>query len=407
MKYSKYLPSRVGNVKWNMVVPVVISLIFLMILWQQLVRRSSPDSSLLMRSIPQSYYVPTVARDLRFPPARSRAFRCSDAQRVGQAATWRALLDSQEVSVNCADSVYLGFVREFLQEQAPVLINVGANKGYGIMQWLIAFDGSFGFSLKDAYTMYESRFKGQPRLCGVCQDCEEVPRSLSLLSHSGVNSTATLIRKPVIYAFEPAVNNSLVLKALKDMIQYPSVEIIRAAASNVTGKMYFTNCAAGQETCRLVAGAGKGTTVIDATTIDRFLQTRNIQKVDILKIDAEGYDPLVLQGAQSALALHKIRVLEFEYHEIEQWGAWRRGSSSLEEVTAWLDDLGYDCYLESAMNKVTKTGATLQFDLVRLTGCWDSRLEIRKWSNVACVLREELEMSMMFFKASRWLDLYI
>lgn len=47
-----------------------------------------------------------------------------------------------------------------------------------------------------------------------------------------------------------------------------------------------------------------------------------------------------------------------------------------------------------------------QFDLVRLTGCWDPRLEIRMWSNVACVLREELEISMMFFKASRWLEVY-
>lgn len=116
------------------------------------------------------------------------------------------------------------------------------------------------------------------------------------------------------------------------------------------------------------------------------------------------FDPLVLQGARRTLSLRKVRVLEFEYHEINHWSSWGAESSSLEEVTAWLDGMGYDCYLQSSAKGKTESGdPKTESGLVRLTGCWDPRLEVRLWSNVACVLRDELELSMMFFKASRWL----
>lgn len=287
-------PARLGSlIKWNSIVPFLVSLILMGILWRQMVHWSSPNSPWLSRSVPQSVYATTEALfsggSSVFPPTRSRAFHCSDAQRFGQAAAWRALFDEKKVLVSCADSIYMGFVREFLQTQSPVLVNVGANKGYGIMHWLLAFDSTFEFSLKDVYNMYEERFPGLPRLCGVCRDCEEAPgRSTSLASNSDTDMTPTLSRKPVIYAFEPAINNSMVLSALEEMIQYPTLEVIHAAASNVTGKLYFTGCAAGQETCHLVMRPMKDALEIDVTTIDEFLRMRKIPKVDILKIDAEG-----------------------------------------------------------------------------------------------------------------------
>jgi FkbM family methyltransferase len=220
-----------------------------------------------------------------------RAFQCSDAQRNGQAAAWRPLVDSREVLLNCADSVYLNFVKEASHGGDLTLLNVGANKGYGLVQWLIEFDSTFNVTLEQVHSKYEELFPGVPRLCGVCQDCRETAHTVPLLpsvSGSLARDAVPTNSKPTIFAFEPAENNRLILEALSDLIQYPKLEVVQAAASNVSGEMYFTPCTPGQETCRLLTAYMEGAKTIQVTTVDKFLKERGVQHVDILKIDAEG-----------------------------------------------------------------------------------------------------------------------
>ena len=51
---------------------------------------------------------------------------------------------------------------------------------------------------------------------------------------------------------------------------------------------------------------------VRATTIDDFFVAHNLSRVDHLKIDAEGWDPLVLQGARRVLQAARVRLVEFE-----------------------------------------------------------------------------------------------
>jgi hypothetical protein len=122
-----------------------------------------------------------------------------------------------------------------------VLLNVGANKGYGLVQWLIELNSTFNVTFEEVHNKYEELFPGVPRLCGVCQDCRETPHTVPLLpSVSGSlarsEDAMPTSSKPTIFAFEPAENNRLVLEALSDLIQYPKLEVVQAAASNVSGK---------------------------------------------------------------------------------------------------------------------------------------------------------------------------
>ena len=56
--------------------------------------------------------------------------------------------------------------------------------------------------------------------------------------------------------------------------------------------------------------------VVEQITLDAFLKKQKITKVDLLKIDVEGYELAVLQGAKLLLANQKIDLIQFEFNEM-------------------------------------------------------------------------------------------
>lgn len=97
-------------------------------------------------------------------------------------------------------------------------------------------------------------------------------------------------------------------------------------------------------------------------------------KVDVLMIDTEGHDDLVIRGAKHLLKHGAIRAVIFEYHYLGLWNETR-----LEITIRDLDLYGYDCYFEG------------QNKLWYITGtCWNSLYEFHQWSNVICILRNDV-----------------
>lgn len=79
--------------------------------------------------------------------------------------------------------------------------------------------------------------------------------------------------------------------------------------------------------CRLVLqiqaksdSAAATTTTVPLTTVDAMLDSLQLQRLFLLKIDTEGFDPLVLQGARRSLAEHKVDLVLFEYNSGGVWG---------------------------------------------------------------------------------------
>eukprot|EP00967_Tisochrysis_lutea_P115253 scaffold184508_cov41-Tisochrysis_lutea.AAC.1 len=157
---------------------------------------------------------------------------------------------------------------------------------------------------------------------------------------------------------------------------------------------------------------------VPVTTLDVLFQQQRLTHVDSLVIDTEGYDPLVLEGTISSLKSHVVRVLEFEYHGIGYWS--KRGGHTLEATVRWLDHLGYDCFYKTnprrmrhdvsrrghllaqkylnpeGKNLIHQISGSLIKSLVPLTlngVCWRTHFEMRKWSNVACIVRGGWERS--------------
>jgi len=88
-----------------------------------------------------------------------------------------------------------------------------------------------------------------------------------------------------------------------------------SSLNSQTGQALFKKCNAGNEVCSLdISGVAPVWQIyVNITTLDDFANQNNLSKIDILKIDTEGYDPLVFRGAKQLLKEHRIRLLIFEH----------------------------------------------------------------------------------------------
>lgn len=123
----------------------------------------------------------------------------------------------------------------------------------------------------------------------------------------------------------------------------PRIEIVAAAVGDRSGRTtLYEEPAAGEESSlvRREAPLNAITRDVALTTLDEELPRRGVSRVDLLKIDAEGYDLHVLRGAQRSLAAHAIAVIQFEYNR-----AWMFEHSTLGEALALLTRHGYEVSL--------------------------------------------------------------
>jgi FkbM family methyltransferase len=56
---------------------------------------------------------------------------------------------------------------------------------------------------------------------------------------------------------------------------------------------------------------------VSASTLDSFCISAGVNRIDVLKIDTEGHDIDVLQGAERLLSEHRIRFVYFEFNDIQ------------------------------------------------------------------------------------------
>jgi FkbM family methyltransferase len=117
------------------------------------------------------------------------------------------------------------------------------------------------------------------------------------------------------------------------------LRIVEAAVGDVPGALELHEEPDAGETTSLVAGHSGSdaiTRTVAVVTIDAEL---GADRLDLLKIDTEGYDLHVLRGARRALAEHRIAVVQFEYNR-----PWARAGSTLAAAYELLQGLGYEVF---------------------------------------------------------------
>lgn len=140
--------------------------------------------------------------------------------------------------------------------------------------------------------------------------------------------------------FEPSLSAAEILR--QRFSGHPEVELVTAAAGSAPGAMRFFEEGDAGETSSLVEGfsAEASTREVRVTTVDAEVEQRGWPSVDFLKIDAEGYDFRVLEGARRLFEKGKVSYGQFEYN-----GPWRLSGSTLTCAIRWLKALGYECFV--------------------------------------------------------------
>ncbi len=121
------------------------------------------------------------------------------------------------------------------------------------------------------------------------------------------------------------------------------IRVIDAAAGDAPGMMSFHEEDDAGRGSTLVPGFGAtgGTTrSVVVTTIDRVLAEQGWEKVDMLKIDAEGFDARVVRGARGVLDRAAAGVVQFEYNR-----AWQLAGETLYGTMRFFEERGYRVYL--------------------------------------------------------------
>jgi len=144
--------------------------------------------------------------------------------------------------------------------------------------------------------------------------------------------------------FEPSAGAQTILQ--ERFAADSRLEIVAAALSDTVGTARFYEEPNAGETSSLVAQHSQAQAQsrwVPVTTLDRAIAKRDWERVDFLKIDAEGYDFHVLRGAQELLQQQRIGSLQFEYN-----APWALVGSTLGAALRFLHDFGYTSFLLKA-----------------------------------------------------------
>ena len=253
-----------------------------------------------------------------------------------------------------------------------VMLNVGANKGFNLAEWMQRYT-SADISNKQWHQLMMR--KAEPpcalQCCGVCLVCHR--RRIKQV-------TSATLR---MHAFELQPSNEQLLRQLVRLTGAP-VEVHAQAVSNQSGIVYTRDSGQpGYESVSAMRRPGRNPGRLIArnvTTIDSFLAARGISKVGLVSIDTEGWDAFVMRGMEQSLKARRIDALEFEYTR-----AWKPhwGEHALKLHLSWMDHVGYTCFWQGNRGALAQANG----------GCWQDAYHERishRWSNLVCTARPDL-----------------
>lgn len=159
-----------------------------------------------------------------------------------------------------------------------------------------------------------------------------------------------LFPSATIHCFEP--DPGLIPELRKSVGEDPGIHLHELALSDQEGKSLF-HVNSAPATNSLLATDSRAGAYFDAslyetkqqvevhtTTVDAFCQARNLPAVDILKLDVQGAEYAVLEGAKGLLAQGKISLIFTEIIMIPTY----QGQRKFHDYLGFFDQFGYDLF---------------------------------------------------------------
>ena len=137
-----------------------------------------------------------------------------------------------------------------------------------------------------------------------------------------------------VFAIEPSPYAADRLSRTISANVIPQVRIERCGLGRRQGEVVLYDAAVGNHTPTMLGDPGCHGLVVPVRTLDDCVREWSIDRIDLMKIDVEGYEPEVFAGAARTLADGKIRAILCEFNA--HWLA-RAGTSSREVYRGLLD----------------------------------------------------------------------
>jgi FkbM family methyltransferase len=158
-----------------------------------------------------------------------------------------------------------------------------------------------------------------------------------------------------IFAFEPTPNTFVRLQQNIQLNRLTNIQPFNIGLSNQKATMDLHISRDGHDAWNsfVITEFLKGTVTIkvNVDTLDSFLDTNAIRKVDLIKIDVEGWEKFVLQGANKLLQREDSPVFLIEFTETNTYAA----GYSPGEIYDFMTDSGYKWYsYNSQKNKLIR-----------------------------------------------------
>jgi len=108
---------------------------------------------------------------------------------------------------------------------------------------------------------------------------------------------------------------------------------------------------------------------VDLKRIDTFCEENQIKHINFLKIDTEGHELFVLQGAEKLISSQNVDMIQFEYG-----GCYLDSKTTLKEVYNFLNSKSYTIYriTGKGLIKISKWRAGLE------NFCYSNFLAVKK-----------------------------
>lgn len=153
-----------------------------------------------------------------------------------------------------------------------------------------------------------------------------------------------------VYVFEPVERNELVIRLACKLNNLNNIEVIRSAVSDCNGDVLLNIPENDSAYAYLADNSGLGSVSVSCITLDKFIATKNIKKVSVLKIDVEGAEYKVLKGAKALLsdleARPNVVMVELASHYLERFQA------TVSQVIEYMSSFGYEPYYATRNGKL-------------------------------------------------------
>lgn len=175
-----------------------------------------------------------------------------------------------------------------------------------------------------------------------------------------------------VYAFEPI---PVIFNTLRHNVSSGNCNFFNIAFSNMQGKHAFKYNVIRPELSGFFERPSSvreipETIQVVTDTLDNFCKKHAIESIDFLKIDTEGAEVAILQGAVQLLRNHKIQYVQFEYG-----GTYSDAYTTLQEAYSLLTVCKYDVY------RIVGNG------LIHISE-WRDALENYRYSNYLAIARQ-------------------